>query len=324
VSDELRQEIEHALTSRLVIDQAVGYVDGPRLANAVMAAVQPLVDERDRLKDEAVHHIAQRLALDEVAKHADALRVERDRLLWLHAEAVWQLAIVRRYLGRPIKLIVHPADPKTVGHVVDGSGLHQGWVDSCEQCRNMAKALIDSWRLAGTGVDDRESRFRWAEEAAALQAKLDGPCGSCHPCVNWDATAEPGDAEEALTAALEAHQSAIVTMDDAGPEFDAEYAARIALDLIRSWRPTAVEAAPVEQTRDEMIAESMARIGVAIDAQEPACTCDATGAPEFPHRGYCELNHPYHECDPRSCRFAAVPPVAAGVSGTGTEARNAE
>jgi len=37
---------------------------------------------------------------------------------------------------------------------------------------------------------------------------------------------------------------------------------------------------------------------------EPRCSCDATGAPEFPHRDWCELNHPYHPCDDRSCRFA--------------------
>lgn len=94
VSDNLRQDIAGAIYDATGLrgeawatasDVADEYV----LADAVLAVVQPLVDERDRLKDEAVHYIAQRLALDEVAKHADALRVERDRLLWLHAEAVW-------------------------------------------------------------------------------------------------------------------------------------------------------------------------------------------------------------------------------------------
>ncbi len=37
------------------------------------------------------------------------------------------------------------------------------------------------WQL----VESEESRFRWAEEAAEMQAKLDLPCGSCHPCTNY-------------------------------------------------------------------------------------------------------------------------------------------
>lgn len=101
---------------------------------------------------------------------------------------------------------------------------------------NAARADLDA---------ERDSRFRWAEEAAALQAKLDGPCGSCHPCVNWGASATVPP-EEALTAALEAHQSAIVSMDEAGPEFDAQYAAHVALGVVRSWRPAIVDAAPQE------------------------------------------------------------------------------
>jgi hypothetical protein len=40
-----------------------------------------------------------------------------------------------------------------------------------------------------------------------------------------------------------------------------------------------------------------------------ACSCDATGAPENPHRDYCELNHPHHPCDPRTCTRHTVTPA---------------
>lgn len=128
---------------------------------------------------------------------------EIDTLSWLHAEAVWLHDVYRQAWARAevdasIVAVEHQKWAAAIAETavrLSGAGYHGQLVDSVT-------------RLIADRDADRDSRFRWAEETAALQAKLDLPCGSCHPCVNWDAGSAPEDAEEALTAALEAHQSA--------------------------------------------------------------------------------------------------------------------
>lgn len=68
--------------------------------------------------------------------------------------------------------------------------------------------------------------------------------------------------------------------------------------------------APIGLREAKVLGEAIA---IAFEHQTPSqaaeCSCDATGAPEFPHRDWCELNHPHHPCDARSCRFRPIPAV---------------
>ena len=300
MSAELREQVVRALHGVMeAVASPIGRLSVNRLADAVMAKVEPLVeqlrqaevsrdayrDERDQTQRERDQLLTERSAWEqrlsdvqeEHRKHAESwdrtrerLTRERAELRWLHAESAWRLG------------------------------------------------------------NSEDSRFRWAEEAAALQQQrrvlwdlckkvarfaMMARCKSCHDdgkelaTLRASAVVLPADDEEQLADLLETKERQIVILDVGNIEFDAQYAAHLALDLVRSWRPATVEAAPVEQTRDEMVAESIARIGEAIDAQEPACSCDATGAPEFPHRDWCELNHPHHPCDARSCKFHAERPL---------------
>jgi hypothetical protein len=96
---------------------------------------------------------------------------------------------------------------------------------------------------------ERESRFRWAEEAARLEAELAGcPEWHCPSC-------------GAVTRARNI-------------EFDAQYVEHIALDLVRSWRPATVEAPPPRTylvgKKHDCILDSCA---VVIDPCGGCCRC---------------------------------------------------
>lgn len=113
--------------------------------------------------------------------------------------------------------------------------------------------------------------------------------------VRASAVALPENAEELLTERLADKASAIVTMDDAGPEFDAQYAAIVALDLVRSWwRPATVDATT---TPDGL--QPAPNLGAA----KPVCSA-------------CPTTHTYTG----DCRYEIVPVVGIEVGATGTEA----
>jgi hypothetical protein len=103
-------------------------------------------------------------------------------------------------------------------------------------------------------------------EAAALQAKLDLPCGSCHPCTNWadetwrradrtPPTVSEWDESRALRAAYRAHLAGHVVfpLDWEDKVTTTAYEANrfAALNkLLESWRPATVETAPTHGPDD--------------------------------------------------------------------------
>lgn len=127
------------------------------------------------------------------------------------------------------------------GHVQDKLDAVMALVGQIERERDEARASVEHLRGDYRRIRKDRDRLLLAWRSARRRAlRLRGERDTLKD-LRADRDAERESrfrwAEEALTAALEAHQSAIVTMDDAGPEFDAQYAAHLALDLVRSWRP---------------------------------------------------------------------------------------
>jgi hypothetical protein len=169
--------------------------------------------------------------------------------------------------------------------------------------------LASKLRRAYNGIDAATEPWRHVARIALAQRIPAAPAARPAPFTDLTARLAAADAGWCLTYGDERADPAYIRWlarqvdafeDHASPAVPAGDEAAV-LDVI-------AERDENEEWADRL-AESIARIGEAIDAQEPTCTCDATGAPESPHHGWCELNHPHHECDPRSCRFAAVMPA---------------
>jgi hypothetical protein len=225
--------------------------------DAVMAAVGHIEQERDALLqavkaqevDRVQRHLYERrlrLAWLSARNRAVRFRVERDQLR--SAQSAWdqRLSDLRaEYLKR------EQSWDRTRERLTADVDMHMRHRMEVEQILNVE---------LGTEVEDGADAGFVADVALAFQRRrgeLDATQGerdelaaqrdewlSEFDKVRASAVALPEDAEELLTTALADKASAIVTMDDAGPEFDAQYAAIVALDLVRSWRPATVDAAP--------------------------------------------------------------------------------
>ncbi len=208
--------------------------------------------DRDEYRD-----LVEWWAREQEAGGDPALAVAR----WLHAEVVWQWGEERdelqrcldRWVDQNTRLAQQRDEARQVVKQVNNN------------CADFAEALGLSRDAYGDEIvaaarELRESRFRWAEEAAQLQAKLDQPCGSCHPCSNyadqtWRAAGRKPphvhqwDEASALLQAYRAREDHEVVfpqfwydqVTDTAHASDRQAALR---ELLASWRPTAVEAAP--------------------------------------------------------------------------------
>lgn len=244
------------------------------IADAVMAVVAPIVAERDTLRQRIdLLRIEATDAAHDAGLQIDALQQERDK---------WAAAIA--------ETAVRLSDAGYHGNLVDSvSRLIAEREALSEMLRGMARRVGDRRRDAdreskfrraseiesyAAGERDRESRFRWAEEAARLEAKLNLPCGSCHPCTNYaDQTWRAADRKpphvhqwDEATALLQAYR-AREDREVVFPQFwydqvvETAHAPdrRAALrDLLESWRPSTVEATPAIVLMREGIERSQA------------------------------------------------------------------